>query len=291
MKSSAIQPISYNLLKMSKRRTKNSKGKDGIYQVPAFNAVTRRGVSPMQVALNRTPLLPTFVKVPRILYYDTNLSLSVPSTGAAITWFFTANGLYDPDITGTGHQPIGFDQLMLFYEQYTVTRSSIECQFWPADKMQIAIALAPDTTQITNPSQYVENGLVTFKAHSGFQTYVGQPFPNLQLSCDVKGYFGQKTDREMLNDVNLFGTVAANPTEQVYFGVTGWQGIGLEGADKSLTFDVLLSYDAIFWEPRKATESVSLEQKERMRRTQTGAPIKPVRSYPARTVAGGSAEK
>jgi hypothetical protein len=33
---------------------------------------------------------------------------------------FQLNGLYDPDITGAGHQPYGFDQITPFYSVYTV---------------------------------------------------------------------------------------------------------------------------------------------------------------------------
>jgi len=42
------------------------------------------------------------------------------------TYVFRANSLYDPNVTGTGHQPMGFDQMCEFYQKFTVTASSIE---------------------------------------------------------------------------------------------------------------------------------------------------------------------
>jgi hypothetical protein len=36
---------------------------------------------------------------------------------------FQLNGLYDPDITGAGHQPYGFDQITPFFSVYTVRRA------------------------------------------------------------------------------------------------------------------------------------------------------------------------
>jgi hypothetical protein len=238
---------------------KPKRRKDGIYTVPATNIVTRKSVSPLQVALNRTPLLPAFIKIPRMLYYDQNKTMAITNTGLATDYFYSANGIFDPDITGTGHQPIGFDQIMTFYEQYTVTRSSITCHFRNLADCNLSIALAPDATAVTDPNQHMENGLVVMKANSAFTTENGFPFPELSLDCDVKGYFGQLTEREMLNDNSLYGTAAANPTEQVYFAVANWPGFAIPGSASTVYFDVLLSYDVIFWEPRKVTESLSRE--------------------------------
>lgn len=38
---------------------------------------------------------------------------------------FSANGMYDPNITGTGHQPVYFDQMAALYNHYTVISSKI----------------------------------------------------------------------------------------------------------------------------------------------------------------------
>ncbi len=54
-----------------------------------------------------------------------------PTTGAPATYVFSCNGLYDPNITGTGHQPHGFDQLMQNYKNYQVLSSSIEVVLFP----------------------------------------------------------------------------------------------------------------------------------------------------------------
>lgn len=39
---------------------------------------------------------------------------------------YRANSLFDPDLTGTGGQPLGFDQWAAFYFYYTVTGVSVE---------------------------------------------------------------------------------------------------------------------------------------------------------------------
>jgi hypothetical protein len=54
-----------------------------------------------------------------------------PSAGAPASYLFHANGLYDPDHTGAGHQPHGFDQIMALYKNYQVLSSAIEVTLFP----------------------------------------------------------------------------------------------------------------------------------------------------------------
>ncbi len=190
-------------------------------------------------------------------YYDFAQSITVAGAGQATSKFFTANGLYDPDISGTGHQPIGFDQMMLMYNQYTVTSSSIVCRF-TCDGVPavVGIYLSPDTTAITDPIRLMENGLITTalvdaaSASSG----TGQRQVEVKLNCDVARYFGRPRGRTLLNDVDLQGTAASNPAEQVYFGVVCWAG--RQSLDTpTVYFDVLLKYNTVYFEPRKLTVS------------------------------------
>lgn len=49
-----------------------------------------------------------------------------PSAGQFKTYVFKTNDLYDPNYTGTGHQPMGYDQLAAVYSHYSVSRSRIK---------------------------------------------------------------------------------------------------------------------------------------------------------------------
>jgi len=213
--------------------------------------------TPEATALLRVPVFPVSRRVTGMLYYESNLSLSAPGSGVAGNYIFSANGVYDPNVTGTGHQPMAFDQMMLYYEQATVVRSSITVACIPAYPMRVAIYLSPDVGPITDPSRLVENGLIKSVPLSGLASapVVNNRQPEITLSCDVASYFGRKTSRELTDDDQLTTTAAANPTEQVYFIIAGWQLTPDGSTAKALTFDVLLSYDVIFWEPRKLTVS------------------------------------
>lgn len=70
----------------------------------------------------------TMDKVTTNLRYCTNISLNPqPEALTSVTniWQFCSNGLFDPDTTGFGHQPMYFDNYSALYQKYRVIRSSI----------------------------------------------------------------------------------------------------------------------------------------------------------------------
>lgn len=200
--------------------------------------------------MTQTPLFPvrTQKKLP---YFESAFSLT--GTGGVIQQYvFSANGVYDPNITGTGHQPLGFDTMMLYYEQYTVvsSRITITCCHNGIQAGTFAVLLAPDTTSLALPD-VVENGLIRMKTLDGRGTNgTGQRIGSLSLSCDVAKYFGRKSKADLLDDATLSGSVAANPSEQVYFVIPAW---GFSGFSDNTAFQLtaLIEYDVVFWEPRK----------------------------------------
>lgn len=199
-----------------------------------------------------TPLFPPTYRQPSMTYYDVSQQLSV-SAGFAGTRFFIANGLFDPDISGTGHQPMGFDQMMGVYTTYHVMRSTITVTGIPeVNGCALGIYLSPDTTSITDPIRLVENGLMRL-IHLGPSAGENNRMNSVSLSCDVPAYFGRTRGRNILNDDNLGGTLAANPFEGVYFGVVAF--CFYSAAAVVVDYDVLLTYDAVFSEPRKLTVS------------------------------------
>lgn len=203
-----------------------------------------------------TPLFGLSPKISKMFYHDNQQS--VTATGGLVnSRFFIANGLYDPDTTGTGHQPLGFDQMMLLYNQYTVVnaRIRVNLQNTVASNARVAIWVNPDTTQLTDPARLLENGLVTSTILTGFSgaQYSTQSQKALEYNLDVRKYFGRRTNREMLNDVDLQGTVSSNPSEGVYFGVAAWDPFG--AGTVTVYYDVTIEFSAIFFEPRKLTTS------------------------------------
>jgi len=205
--------------------------------------------SPMQITERSMPLFPARKKC--MLRYASYGNLAGAS-GAVATQVYTANGLFDPDITSTGHQPMGFDQMMVSYNHYYVTSAKIIVNFKNVGTgmPQCSISVDPDATPITVPDRITEFGMVN------------------ETTCESKGVSGSVKTLEQLVSIrkaqgvkdvldvtDLSGTAAANPTEQTYFHVQIWDNAAVT---TNVNFDVVIEYHAIFTEPRVLTESERL---------------------------------
>ncbi len=72
---------------------------------------------------------------PRIKYCSVSYADHYNLTSGVLSIFgteqrLTLNGLFDPDITGVGHQPYGFDQLMAIYGFYKVYAVKVELEWF-----------------------------------------------------------------------------------------------------------------------------------------------------------------
>jgi hypothetical protein len=245
-----MESKSSKIVKFITSRKKNKNGKRR--QKPATAQVGRTAHADLRF---RTPLFPPrFTK--RLTYSEVGIGLSAV-TGTPNTYFYSANGIYDPNITGSGHQPLGFDEMMAMYEQFTVTSSKVTVHCINASAAGVygafALYLSPDTTQITTVSRLIENGFIVWKTLYPINIFGSQGM--LSLSCNVPTYFARnRNKRAILDDTELSGNIAANPLEQVYFGILAFDATGASNT-VSLNFIVELEYEVIFSETRKLAQS------------------------------------
>ncbi len=202
-----------------------------------------------EVQVSTIPLYPPRFKA-RLRYFTTATLSS--TSGAVASHVFSANGLYDPDITGTGHQPAGYDQVMLSYEHYTVLRSKITATFHNNTSTvapTAAVSLNASSTPITIWDQIMEDGAVN--------AYRMNPSPQagsictLEYVCDVKRFAGVD---DLMDNSDYRGSLTTMPAEQSYFILQIWN---TELGTSSSAVDVLIEYEAVFTEPRKLTESLA----------------------------------
>lgn len=69
-------------------------------------------------------------KIKTILRYFQN-DLLTSNSGSIVSTIFRMNSLFDPDVTGTGHQPLYFDRYAALYNNYRVLGSRITTTFSP----------------------------------------------------------------------------------------------------------------------------------------------------------------
>lgn len=182
--------------------------------------------------------------------YATKITLN-PGTGTPAGHVFSANGLYDPDITGVGHQPMGFDQLVgVFYQHYTVLSSLIKVTFFSSDGAIAAgagiVTVEPNgsTTLDTDIYDILERGKSVSRPYNN-SSAGAYAVNTISMKCDLNKFLSQNVMQE---DANA-GTSSANPTEQVYWHINA-QGI-TTGQDASPVYMLVeIWYDAVLHEPK-----------------------------------------
>lgn len=216
--------------------------------VAAGRPAVRRKLGPLQPlrSLSYKRMFPVTKSMRTTLrYVQRGLNINPPAAGLAGSFVFSANGLYDPDISGVGHQPIGFDQIMALYDHYTVKAAKIVVDFRNDDTTNPvfgAIAVRDSSVADTDPAVVVENGNVDYTLMNNAPN--DGNMCRITMYTDIAKYLGRKS---LLSDPECKGTAAANPTEQVYFHIFIWSHGGGIDAGASTMF-VTIDYDVVFHE-------------------------------------------
>lgn len=181
-----------------------------------------------------------------LTYCDQPYTLNPGAAGAAAVQVIAANGLYDVDVTGVGHQPTGFDQYMALYNEYCVTDAEIEVFFLNQDTsypMQIGIAFLDFATTSTDTRRYIENGNCVSKI-IGNATGATPNIGSLRMKARIQNF---SKAQNILTENGFSGTVSTNPVDTHFFHV--WAA-PLEGVDGgNVLARVVVTYKAIFRDP------------------------------------------
>lgn len=134
-------------------------------------------------------------------------------------YVYRGNSLYDPDFTGAGAQPQGFDQWSAFYGQYRVFASKISVTFITNGTTQAqTIAIIPNLTStgfadqvIAIESPYSRSSCIAANAGMGKQT-----LGNFMSVAKIWG-----VDKQTVQSDDLFraNTSGSNPSNQFYWHV------------------------------------------------------------------------
>lgn len=179
--------------------------------------------------------------------YASQFQLDAGVAGVPGVYVFSANGLFDPDITGVGHQPRGFDQIMALYDHYVVIAVKVKFEMAPASSTasnvaRCGITLKDSSTVFTNANNYMEAGYTIWSLASVGGTSEGVKF---EKAYNPNKFLGRS---KPLADAELKGSASANPTEQAFLHL--WTA-PVQSLDAG-PFDcqVHLEYSVVFIEPK-----------------------------------------
>lgn len=211
----------------------------------------RRGVFRLQKSMPVGFPKTNVVKLRYVESFEIN-----PTTGALGYHRFRANSCFDPNYTGTGHQPNGFEQWSQFYNHYVVIGSKINVRFTLASlttdtggMMVCGVSLTDDVTSTSSLTLLLEQSQ-TRKTTGVFN------FNNNPRSAS-KGYSAKKffnVTNISDNWSRLGALVTASPNEEAYFSV--YVGNANAAIDPpTLTCLATIEYICMFSEPKELPES------------------------------------
>lgn len=187
--------------------------------------------------------------------YYSESTIDPGAAGSAAIQVFSLNGLYDPDITNIGHQPMGFDQMNGLYNDYVVYGAAYEILVSSTDTTATnstitGITIYPGTTTNSDYTIYCENPNTKFKLVDNRSA--GNCETRFTGFVDIGNIYG-RTRNQVITEDYFKGNGAANPTDQVCLHI--WAA-GYGGSNTSpCAVTVRLTYYVHWFNPKLAGAS------------------------------------
>lgn len=171
------------------------------------------------------------------------------STGSTGTQQYNLNSIYDPDLTGTGHQPYGRDTLATLYSQYRVMSCSYKFRFagTSSNIVHCCITAWPTSGSPTTALMAYEipnsNCRTILFPTDGIQVMKGKIYlPKLN---------GQTKTEYLAEDSNS-AVVGASPTSLNYLS---FQMSDIGSSSVTIYGVVELVYEVELWDPIRLSQS------------------------------------
>lgn len=189
------------------------------------------------------------------LRYVEDTSINPGVAGIAGVHIVSANGCYDPNITGSGHQPRGFDQMMQLWDHYTVIGAKITVEFirpynTNSYALALGVALKDSPTPAVDKNDYLEGRNVVSKATKS-STSTNDSFTyKLSKTFSTRKFLGFS---KPLSVTAARGDISNNPGEQAYFHIFAapFQSVDNE----AIIVNYRVDYLVVFTEPKQPTQS------------------------------------
>jgi hypothetical protein len=175
------------------------------------------------------------------------------TTGGLGLYVFNASSLYDPNYTGTGHQPRGFDQIMPLYDHFVVLKSTIKVRLVSQTVNSVVmagVALSSTTTNQGDWDDYAEGPMSQVNSTGNLVTYGNTSVLEFSLHYDAKSFLGVP---DPITSNKNQGTISANPIDNAFYHI--FVQDGAESASVNVRALVEIEYHCVFIEPLNPSQS------------------------------------
>lgn len=172
-----------------------------------------------------------------ILRYSSTFNLG-PGMGGTAHQLFRATSIYDPDLTGLGHQPYGHDTFQGIYNHYRVVKAVIKITSVEGEGNAIfgltmtddsTVSGSYDTVREVKPTKWIAVG------------------DSNQSQCLTQTYDAMQTFGPAMQE-RLVGSFGIDPVENQYFDVWMQAANGPTGTAQLHSFVAAISYYVEFTE-------------------------------------------
>lgn len=197
--------------------------------------------------LTRNRCLFSRSKVVKMRYCET-ISMAAGTIDVMNNYLFTLSSPYDPNYTGTGHQPLGFDQWGELYNHYMVLGAKATCiatldGSQPTSMYVAAYKLPTTSTSYTTVSTVSEAPGCQYRRITGSKSSARM----------VIKYSKKKTFRNSKN-TDLTSTFGSNPAENMYLILRSCNLLP-GAAQNGVTWQVQIDFIVLLTEPKELATS------------------------------------
>lgn len=199
----------------------------------------RRGGVKVKSSLNPIPAR-QIVK----MKYAQNINTSASNV---YNYKFNLNSIFDPDFTGTGHQPYGHDQLATLYNRYRVIACSyVITAYSGSTGVAYGVLPANEAIMLTTVAELRENPRSRHTTQ-----YPGGSTTKLKGKVYMPALVGRSKSQYMADD-RYQAVFGANPQEQAILNCVG---LDLSEAGASVNWTITLEYTVEVFDVKPLAQS------------------------------------
>lgn len=190
-----------------------------------------------------------------------SLTLIAPRTKLAFKWYdigtfslatvtassqrFNLNSLFEP-ITGNAHQPMGYDQVDVFYNRYRVERTRWHVNFLTSSTDYYGCALPSNDAVNTLPTtQATFQTMTEYQRSKAVAVSSNAPTKSIIGSLRLHELLGVR-EHEYTSSTTYSSAPGASPIELLYFYVCAYNP---SGGTITINWDITLIFEAELYDP------------------------------------------